>query len=394
MKILYYSPHPRLSMEAPTGYGTHMREMVGAWRKAGVEVKTLIAADLEGRGTPVATGKKGVIQTLRGWKRYIPRKLWETARDIQLIRFDLRMERTLRKAVEEYKPDMIYERVAFLQNSGVRAAKAVGVTHIAEINAPYPEERKYFSGDSYLVKTAEDNLRQILIQTNGITTVSTALADYFGGIVEEAVSKTVVLPNCVNPDEVTHSGDRPGDLREQLQLGSALVLGFVGSIFPYHGVDLLIEAFAGLPKVPHTKLLIVGDGESVPELRALAKRLGVFGDVIFTGSVPHRDVYLYIELMDICCMARSNWYGSPVKIFEYGLLKKPVIAPDTDPVKEVMDNTTGVIVKPDIESISDAMRLLISDESLRKRLAENWHRKVLLEHTWDTAAAKALTLCE
>lgn len=394
MRILYYSPHPRLSMEAPTGYGTHMREMVGAWRKAGIEVKTLIAADLGGRQVQEPKRSEGVIETLRGWKRFVPRKLWETARDIQLIRFDLRMERRLRKAVEEYRPDVIYERVAYLQNSGVRTAKAFGVTHIAEINAPFPEERKYFSGDSYLVGTAADNLRQILIQTDGITTVSTALADYFGGIAEEAVSKTLVLPNCVNPEEVIHGGDRPDDLREELHLGSALVLGFVGSIFPYHGVDLLIEAFAGLPKAPRTKLLIVGDGASLPELRALAKRLGVFGDVIFTGSVPHRDVYLYIELMDICCMAKSNWYGSPVKIFEYGLLKKPVIAPDTEPVKEVMDKTTGVIVKPDTESISDAMRLLISDESLRKRLAETWHHKVLKEHTWDTAAAKVLTLCE
>jgi len=394
MKILYYSPHPRLSMEAPTGYGTHMREMVAAWRKAGIEVKTLIGADLKGLQQGDAREGEGVVKTLRGWKRYVPRKLWETARDILLIRFDLRMERMLRTAVHEYRPDLIYERVAYLQNSGVRAAKAASITHIAEVNAPYPDERKYFSGDSYLIGTAADNLRQILIETNGITTVSTALANHLAGIAEEAAAKTLVLPNCVNPEEVIHSGERPGNLRSELQLGSAVVLGFVGSIFPYHGVDLLIEAFASLPKAPRTKLLIVGDGASLPELRALAKRLGVLGDVIFTESVPHRDVYLYIELMDICCMAKSNWYGSPVKIFEYGLLKKPIIAPDTAPVREVMDKTTGVIVKPDIESISDAMRMLISDESLRKQLAETWHHKVLKEHTWDTAAAKVLSLCE
>lgn len=394
MKILYYSPHPRLSAEAPTGYGTHMREMTAAWRRAGIEVKALIAGDSD--GSPAAgrdDAEAGFTNKLRSVKQIFPKKIWETARDIQLIRFDLRMEHRLRRAVEDFSPDLIYERVAYLQNSGVRAAKAAGVTHIAEINAPYPEERRCFSGDSFLIGTAKDNLRQVLIQTDGIVTVSSVLAEDFADIAEEARSKTLVIPNCVNPEAVMHSAERTEALRRELNLERDLVLGFVGSVFPYHGVDLLIEAFASLPKVPRTKLLIVGDGASVPELRSLATKLGVADRVIFAGSVPHRDVYLYIELMDICCMAKSNRYGSPVKIFEYGLLKKPVLAPDTAPVAEVMDAETAVIVSPDRESVAEGLLKLISDESLRKKIAEAWHHKVLKEHTWDTAAAKVLTLC-
>ncbi len=394
MKILYYSPHPRLSAEAPTGYGTHMREMTAAWRRAGIEVKTLIAGDVHAAGAAGADNTDpGLTDKLRSVKRLFPKKIWETARDIQLIRFDLRMEQRLREAIADFSPDLIYERVAYLQNSGVRAAKATGVTHIAEINAPYPEERRYFSGDSFLIGTAKDNLRQVLIETNGIVTVSSVLAADFAEIAEEARDKTLVIPNCVNPEAVMHSAERAEELRNELNLGRDLVLGFVGSVFPYHGVDILIEAFASLPKAPRTKLLIVGDGASLPELRALASRLGVADRVVFAGSVPHRDVYLYIELMDICCMAKSNRYGSPVKIFEYGLLKKPVLAPATAPVAEVTDAETAVIVSPDAESVAEGLLKLISDESLRKKLAEAWHHKVLKDHTWDTAAAKVLTLC-
>lgn len=394
MRILYYSPHPRLSAEAPTGYGTHMREMTAAWRRSGIEVKTLIGGDRDGSpAAGSADSGEGLTQKLRSVKQFFPKKFWETARDIQLIRFDLRMEHRLRQAIADFSPDLIYERVAYLQNSGVRAAKASGVSHIAEINAPYPEERRYFSGDSFLIGTAKDNLRQVLIETDGIVTVSRVLADDFAEIAEEARAKTLVIPNCVNPEAVMHSAERTEALRRELNPEGELILGFVGSVFPYHGVDVLIEAFAALPKVPRTKLLIVGDGASLPELRSLAARLGVAGRVVFAGSVPHRDVYLYIELMDICCMAKSNRYGSPVKIFEYGLLKKPVLAPNTAPVKEVMDAETAVIVSPEKDAVAEGLLKLISDESLRKKLAEAWHHKVLKEHTWDTAAAKVLTLC-
>lgn len=393
MKLLYYSPHPHLGIEAPTGYGTHMREMVAAFRKNGVEVKTLIAGDLKAN-TGVSDLKANKKQErIRDFRALIPNIIWESLKDLNLMRWDRNMEKRLREAIKEFAPDVVYERVAYMQNSGVRVCQRMGIKYIAEVNAPYPEEREYFSGASLLMGAAETNFRQMLIQSDHIVTVSSALATRFAAIAAETVAKTIVTANAVNPLDVKHSGERSAELRRELGLDDALVFGFVGSIFPYHGVDLLIEAFAALPKSPRSKLLIVGDGSSLTELRALARRLGVMGDVVFTESVPHRDVYLYIELMHICCMARSNWYGSPVKIFEYGLLKKAVIAPDVEPVRDVMDHSNGILVAPNAEALRDAMQLLMSDESMRMRLADAWHRKVLTVHTWDNAAKKVLELC-
>ncbi len=397
MKILYYSPHPELSTEASTGYGTHMREMVAAFRKKGCEVKTLVAGDMKLRrkqSKAVAkSGTKGIRGRLRAFKSWIPGLLWESLRDLWRMRFDRNMEAALAAAISDFEPDLVYERVAYLQNSGVEVSKRRGIQHVAEINAPYPEERAYFSGRSLLVGAARNSLRQIVIETNLIVSVSTALAAYLDEMAEGVKEKTLVLPNAIRHTEVVHTADQLEQLREELSLGDSLILGFVGSIFPYHGVDLLIEAFAKLPKAPRSKLLIVGDGASLPELKALALRLGVHGDVVFTGGVPHREVYLYIELMDICCMAKSNWYGSPVKIFEYGLLKKVVIAPDIAPLRDVLDEETALLVEPEAEAISDAMRSLLGDESLRLKLAEAWHRKVLMEHTWEQSAQKVLERC-
>ena len=70
----------------------------------------------------------------------------------------------------------------------------------------------------------------------------------------------------------------------------------------------------------------MGDGEILSDLKLLCSNLNISDSVIFTGSVAHADVFAYIDLMEIAVMAKSNWYGSPVKIFEYGAMKKAIIS--------------------------------------------------------------------
>ncbi|MFT5973783.1 MAG: glycosyltransferase involved in cell wall biosynthesis, partial [Cryomorphaceae bacterium] len=90
----------------------------------------------------------------------------------------------------------------------------------------------------------------------------------------------------------------------------------------------------------------------------------------------------------------SNWYGSPVKIFEYGLMKKPVIAPDLGPLRDVMtDGENGLLVIPNSKALKEALQQLVTNFALREKIAIAWHEKVLLEYTWDTAAKKVLKAC-
>ncbi len=389
MKILYYSPHPQLKLNAPTGYGTHMREMIAAWRKMDIEVKTMIAGDLGGDGYGEARPSK-----FARFKKFIPAILWETLKDFQLIRFDKSLEPGLKALIKEFEPDLIYERVAYLQNSGVKTAENLGIKHVAEINAPYPEERVYFSGKSFFLNQAKDHERQILAKSDLVTAVSSDLKEHLQKKLTDIDQKILVIPNCVNPAETTHSMSDVAAVRESYQLSGKTIIGFVGSIFPYHGVDLLIDAFAQMAEGKNTRLLIVGDGEALPELKAKARSLGVLDRCIFTGSVPHREVYPLIETMDICCMPDSNWYGSPVKIFEYGLMKKPVIAPDLGPLRDVMkDGENGLLVKPNAGALKEAIEKLVNNPDLREKIAIAWHEKVLLEYTWDTAAKKVLKAC-
>ncbi|MFM7815085.1 MAG: glycosyltransferase family 4 protein, partial [Flavobacteriales bacterium] len=138
------------------------------------------------------------------------------------------------------------------------------------------------------------------------------------------------------------------------------------------------------------RLLIVGDGEVLRALKELATAMGVHDQTIFTGNVRHQDIVRYLQCMDICVMAKSNWYGSHVKIFEYGALRKAIIAPDVVPVLDVMQHRVHGWLVHDEEALELGIRTLIEDEMERERLAASFHQEVTSKYTWDHVASTIL----
>jgi len=153
MKILYYSPHPHLNLMSPSGYGTHMREMINAFKVIGHKVLPVIIGGTELNNTKMAIPKPSFIKKLL--KSIIPALIWESAKDVLLIRNDMQAKKLLEQKVKAFQPDLIYERSSYLQSSGVEVANKYNIEHILEINAPYTEERIKLQGYSLFIKKAE-----------------------------------------------------------------------------------------------------------------------------------------------------------------------------------------------------------------------------------------------
>jgi glycosyltransferase involved in cell wall biosynthesis len=368
-------------MSAPSGPGTHIREVIAGFEAQGHEVLRFIAG-----GETLQTGKAEIQIKKRSWKKYIPDFVWQSARDFMLRRLDQNQEQQLLKIIQKEKPDVVYERCYYMMGAGYKACMKTNTRYCIEMNAPYPEEKKAMHGASAFDGYAIRNEQNQLNAAHKVFVVSSALKQYVCRNAPNTESKIVVVPNAVNPDHVKISDVGLFNLRSKLGIqDTALVLGFVGSIFPYHGVDALIEVFprlAGIITKP-LHLLIVGDGEILSKLKARTIELGIGSQVSFTGNVPHKEVYQHIGLMDIAIMARSNWYGSPVKIFEYGIMKKCIVAPNVVPVRDVMKHDEdGLLVEDSIESLYAALSRLLHDQQLREKLAVNFHQKVIERHTW------------
>jgi glycosyltransferase involved in cell wall biosynthesis len=392
MRILYYSPHPNLNLQSPSGYGTHMREMIQAFRNLGHGVLPVIRGGTEDSES-VATGTNLIGHPAKRMaKTMMPAILWESLKDAELLRHDRNSKEILVEAIQSFKPDLIYERASYLQISGVKAAQQNNVPHILEVNAPFVEERSALSSTTLFQSKATGIEKEQLQGATKVAVVSSVLKKYLSEKHKVPDDKFIVTPNAINPDHIHAEAEEVRKIKEVYKLNNFVVIGFVGSIFKWHGVDLLLEAFAGATKArPGTKLLIVGDGDILPDLRQLSEHLNLSGKVVFTGNVPHSQVFSFIQTMDIAVMAKSNWYGSPVKIFEYAAMKKAIVAPDNGPVRDVMtQGEDGILIQPKVSDLMEALQFMIENPRKREEVAVTFHRKVLAQHTWEQTAEKVL----
>ena len=392
MKILYFSPHPHINLAAPSGPGTHIREVIAGFEAQGHRVVRFIAG-----GEKLDSTTKKIDFKKRPWKKLIPSVIWETLRDIQMVRLDRQIEARLTEVIEAEKPDFIYERSCYGMGAGMRAAKKLGIRYVVEMNAPYPEEKVQMQGKSLIQFLGNTHEKAQVTNAFRTIVVSSAMKNYLIRKTNVDPSKIVVLANAVNPSHIQSNPVLEKDIRSRFDLKNThTVFGFVGSIFPYHGVDIMIESFSTLEKEnDNLRMLIVGDGEILPDLKRRVSELKLGNKIHFTGNVVHNQVYDYLKIMDITIMARSNWYGSPVKMFEYGAMKKAIIAPRVVPVLDVMQHEIdGLLIEASQAELTQSMRFMIDHPEQRNSMAMTFHEKVMREHTWNRVAQQILDACQ
>lgn len=392
MKILYYSPHPSLKLHAPTGYGTHMREMIRAFEEIGHEVRFFIGG--ETKSTQSKESVKPETSHIHPIKKLIkqitPHIIWETVKDFHLIRIDKNNRQMLQRMCIDFAPDVIYERSHYGMVSGVQIASKLGIHHVLEVNSPNVQERIELSGSSWLSARAKKADNWVFSQSDHVLTVSTRLAEMLD--IPKISKNWSVTPNAIRPGQELQT--TKAWTRSNLGIcDSTFLVGFIGSIFPWHGVDLLIDAIALLRNNNvDVSALIVGNGAIKNELVQQSVEKKVDKHVFWTGSVPHYEIHGLGSLCDCLIMPKSDEYRSPVKLFEYALCNRPVIAPNQLPVLEVMeDKVHGLIVSADENEISNAIVQLIN-EQLGAQYASKWRSKVMDQHTWRKNAIEALKL--
>ena len=390
MKILYYSPHPHLHIEDQAGYGTHMREMIGAFEELGHEVKFLIAGErtIQSQSSTTSLQKPSHLKQIL--KAIIPNIIWETAKDLALIRLDRASGEKLAELAANFQPDVIYQRSHYGMVSGVQVAREFGIHHVLEVNSPNVDERVRLSGQSLLAQHLRTKDTWTFSHSDHVVVVSTFLAKNLR--IDQIAKNWSVTPNAIRKGKELESTLEVS--RESLNIeSSAFLLGFVGSIFPWHGVDLIIDAVKHLQQEgKNVQALIVGDGAIRGALEEDVKTLGLSNCIQFTGTVQHRDTFAYTRLCDALVLPSSHSYGSPVKLFEYGLIGKPCIVPNVAPVIEVFTHgQDGWVVDSHEEAIVAAIESVIESPEKAEKCADNWHEKVTLNHSWQANAVVALS---
>ncbi|MDR7483020.1 MAG: glycosyltransferase family 4 protein [Armatimonadota bacterium] len=150
--------------------------------------------------------------------------------------------------------------------------------------------------------------------------------------------------------------------------GAPLVIT-VGRLASEKRFDILLAAFADAARGGPAHLLVVGGGPEAPVLRHLAGQLGVGSQVIFTGPLDHDRVLDCYAAADVFAFA-SPTETQGLVVIEAMAAGLPVAAVRAGGVAEAVgDGETGLLVDPDPAALAAAIRRLLHDEPLRRRLS-------------------------
>jgi len=155
----------------------------------------------------------------------------------------------------------------------------------------------------------------------------------------------------------------------------------VGRFAPPKDHALVLKALAGLRELPWY-LDLVGQGPLLPEVQALAERLGLGERVRFLGK--RLDVDRILADAQVFVLA-SNWEGLPLSVLEAMRAGLPVVASDVGGVREaVLEGRTGFLVpRGDIVLLRERLALLLQDPGLRVALGGEGRRRYEAHFTLD-----------
>ncbi|MBW8011849.1 MAG: glycosyltransferase family 4 protein [Chloroflexi bacterium] len=169
---------------------------------------------------------------------------------------------------------------------------------------------------------------------------------------------------------------------------------FVGRLVYQKGIDLLIKALAGIKELIW-EVSLVGDGPQRKELQALGERLGIGERVNFIGW-QDREILVKRYQQANLFVFPSRHEGMPNAVLEAMASGLPVIASAIAGNEELVSpNETGILVSgEDVDALRGALRELISNPNLRKKMGMAGRKRVQTDYTWDRVAEQYLKLLQ
>ena len=196
--------------------------------------------------------------------------------------------------------------------------------------------------------------------------------------------------------QVIHCGVKlnPDSRHRKKHSGEKIRLGCLGRFVEKKGIDLLLEAAKIVKdKGYDIKLDIAGYGPLEERYKTYVRDHGLKGCVSFPGKLTHKDVFRWLENIDLFvlpCRRDNNGDvdGIPVVLMEAMANGVPVISSKLSGITELIDDgISGLLVEPD-DSDSIAIRIidLIENGDLFETLQKNAYKKIDSDFTLSKCA--------
>ncbi|MEL6672391.1 MAG: glycosyltransferase family 4 protein [Bacteroidota bacterium] len=268
--------------------------------------------------------------------------------------------------IRAMKPDFIYERAAYLNFSGIRAARELGIPHFYEANGlQYLAVKAYYQ--SVFNRRMEKLERKAYRASDHVFFVGTwgdrmQLSSTNWQNIENGIEESF-LQQFPTPKQSPHL---------------PLKICFVGKLMAFHRTDLLEQAMALLPAGVPLEIHLIGSGFS-----ALEESLQAFVPVFNHGYLSREALSSLLQKMDIGLIPGGHEYPSFMKLFEYGAARLLTLCPPLHNLAYwFSDEELFFFEKNNPQALADSLLKLIEQPELVAAYGNRLHEKVAREFTW------------
>jgi glycosyltransferase involved in cell wall biosynthesis len=305
-----------------------------------------------------------------------------------------------RKTLKNCDLDVLHMQDAPASSPVMMAAKTLSLKTVLDLHEAWPLLRFYDPklrgkrlplGLAHVLLTSIEDLLSTRM-ADAVITIVEEMSDYYRKACRVPRDKMHVLKNVVDL-----SGFR--DVVPAKLPPGGFYVTYLGGMESYvRNLEPLILAAKLLSDLAEVKFLMVGDGAYRPVLEQLAERLGVQGNIVFTGRVPRNTALSYLLASDVCVLPHLKTpltdMGLPHKLTQYFAARKPVVSTPLDPVVRMFRKAIYLWQPTTPERLSEILRDLYSDSGLRQSLAETGQSLVREEYNWEIEKRRLLRVYE
>lgn len=312
-----------------------------------------------------------------------------------LFHYTERYSSALLDLAKEQRPAIIHAASNHWNGlTAVKTARQLGIPSIYEVRGLWEVTR-----GSRNPEWAESNMFKYIARmeadaAKGATRVFAITEALREEMIKRGVDgdKIEIVPNGVDTSRFNPI-PRDEELASQLGVAGKTVIGYVGSVLDYEGIELILEAAEVLNRTREDfHVLIVGDGAELERFQNHVQERELEHVVTFTGRVPHEEVERYYSLIDITPFPRLPLpvceMVSPLKPFEAMAMGKAVVASDVAALKEIV--TPGVNgylhEKGSTESLIEQLVKLLDDPAHSHQIGTQARDWVVENRDWKQLA--------
>ncbi|OPX36957.1 MAG: hypothetical protein B1H12_05930 [Desulfobacteraceae bacterium 4484_190.2] len=378
VKIAYLCSDVGVPVLGFKGCSVHVREMASALAGLGADVS--VYALLKGQGNQYPNVIKEVSPFKKKWM----------GRDLCLIVSNMNLYLTCKKQFRVRKPNFIYERYGLYGWAGVKLAREFSIPIIVEINSFLAEKEKDRLHFPRLAKRLETLVLKRAETVCCLSEISKSLL-LKGGVAGE---KILVTPDGVNLDKFSKNRDGR-EIRKRFGMEGKIVVGYIGVLRRFWGIYTILESAREiLSQRNDFHFIVIGEGKEYLDMKKFLEKNNLTDNFTMTGTIPHDDIPEYIAAIDIGLAPygyEEPFYASPMKIFEYMAMGKPIIATAQGQIKDIIRHgENGLLMEPDDSSgLAKAIRELGSNKDMMKNMGLK-ARATVESYTWEANARKVL----